>query len=272
MAITNEEYKEQQAFKSKCLRAAALAAGTITILLAAAQMGNLLHAIDSQTVTPTESKVQIVAPEKEGTLYQDMKSTGKKVFNALNPFHQKTSRYTPHPTLEHTLLKDKDAQEAVAEYIATEFKTSRTHAETVVASVVTQSKKYQIDPLLLLGLIAQESSFQKTAQSGYGAQGLTQVVPAVHSDSMKALGIKNIKKASVDAQVEIGTKIFSEYLDRTGKIDNALQSYNLGPKAALQNRDPSYKYTNKVLTQRDLFKEVLENRLQMEQSSPAMSS
>ena len=67
-------------------------------------------------------------------------------------------------------------------------------------------------------------------------------------------------------------KIFSEYLDRTGKIDNALQSYNLGPKAALQNRDPSYKYTNKVLTQRDLFKEVLENRLQMEQSSPAMSS
>ncbi len=53
------------------------------------------------------------------------------------------------------------------------------------AQITAAATKYGIDPALLKGLIRQESNFDAGAQSGAGAQGLTQLMPGTAS----ALGV-----------------------------------------------------------------------------------
>ncbi len=51
----------------------------------------------------------------------------------------------------------------------------------IINSSMRASQKFFVDPLLLLGMMQQESSFRPQVRSGYGAVGLMQVVPRFHA-------------------------------------------------------------------------------------------
>lgn len=98
-------------------------------------------------------------------------------------------------------------------------------------------KKYSvagIDPFLVLGLIRQESAFQKKAKSASSAMGLMQLLSATAKEMARAL---RFSKASLPwglYQPEVNIRLGSYYLKRRveaykGHVPLALASYNVGP-------------------------------------------
>ncbi|MDX6700264.1 MAG: hypothetical protein QOF26_490, partial [Baekduia sp.] len=114
------------------------------------------------------------------------------------------------------------------------------------AQITAAATKYGIDPALLKGLIRQESNFDATAQSGAGAQGLTQLMPGTAA----TLGVDPSDPAQA---IDGGAKYLKQQLDRFGgDVSKALAAYNAGPGAvAKYGGVPPYaetqNYVQKVL-------------------------
>jgi soluble lytic murein transglycosylase-like protein len=93
------------------------------------------------------------------------------------------------------------------------------------AQITSSANKYGIDPALLKGLIRQESNFNASAQSGAGAQGLTQLMPGTAA----SLGVDPSDPAQA---IDGGAKYLKQQLDRFGNDPSkALAAYNAGPGA-----------------------------------------
>jgi soluble lytic murein transglycosylase len=98
--------------------------------------------------------------------------------------------------------------------------------------VAEQAAQHGVDPLLMLALMRQESSFDPRAQSGAQAMGLTQVVPPTARGIARGLGrddfaLRDLLKPGVS--VEFGTWFLSQLLgDYKGRIFVALTAYNAG--------------------------------------------
>ncbi len=98
--------------------------------------------------------------------------------------------------------------------------------------VAEQAAQYNVDPLLMLALMRQESSFDPRAQSGAEAMGLTQVVPATGRSIASRLGrtdfaLRDLLKPAVS--VEFGTWFMSQLLgDYKGRVFPALAAYDAG--------------------------------------------
>lgn len=92
------------------------------------------------------------------------------------------------------------------------------------------SQEQQMNPLLVTGLMRQESRFMPTIRSAVGAVGLMQVMPETASWAAQSMGIKNHNLENPEDNIKIGTW----YLDFThGQYKNnsmlAVASYNAGP-------------------------------------------
>jgi soluble lytic murein transglycosylase len=98
--------------------------------------------------------------------------------------------------------------------------------------VAEQAARFGVDPLLMLAMMRQESSFDPRAQSGAQAMGLTQVVPATARSIAGRLGrddflLADLFKPSVS--VEFGTWFVAELLgEYKGRVFPTLTAYNAG--------------------------------------------
>lgn len=89
-----------------------------------------------------------------------------------------------------------------------------------------KAKKYNLDPVLLAGLIRQESNFNPYAVSHCGAMGLGQLMP----ETARYLGVKDPFNAAQN--LDGAAKYLREQLDTFGgSVDKALAAYNAGPGA-----------------------------------------
>lgn len=97
--------------------------------------------------------------------------------------------------------------------------------------IVAESKKNNLDPLLYLALLRQESSFNPWSISSAGARGLGQVMPATGQGIAQALGVKNF---SVDqlylpfVSIRFGTWYLAQDMNTFGEPIYALAAYNAG--------------------------------------------
>ncbi len=103
-----------------------------------------------------------------------------------------------------------------------------------LAEVIWQeSKKYSLDPMLVLAVIKVESEFRSAAVSPYGARGLMQLQPAVaHSLVEDAdLDVWEGDKSLHDpvTNVKLGACYLSQLKERFGDLKVALTAYNRGP-------------------------------------------
>lgn len=286
MAIPMSEWREEQAKTDRILRGLKLAAAALCILGAASQWQQITSLIDSTKTTDVKSIVEApvsshrksfgVAKEPNTlresvreVVQKEVVSAAKTISNVAEKvgFHRNSEHYRAKPILEDTFLTDHGAQKEVAKMIAATYRVSMKTSTLIVAKTVIEAKKQALDPLLLLGLIGQESSFNKNAQSNYGAQGLVQVVPIYHADSMKKLGVTNILEASVGKQIQLGAVVFKGFLGDDNKpVELALQHYNQGPNA--RTIDPKLKYATGVLNKREAFANVVHNYQSGRSESP----
>lgn len=134
--------------------------------------------------------------------------------------------------------------------IATDFKVSKKDAELYVTQAYDLGKSHQVEPTLLLAIMAVESSFNENAISEGGAMGLMQVMPMIHREKLEVYGELDVVWNPV-VNIAVGTSIIREYLMRAkGDPVKALQAYN-------GNRN-SVKYAVKVLTAKARFEEALQ--------------
>lgn len=91
---------------------------------------------------------------------------------------------------------------------------------------IVNRKDNQVDPLLILSLIRQESAFNTEARSVVGARGLMQVMPAT------ARSIASVRTQSLmdpKTNINVGTKYFLKRLNQYGgDVELTLAAYNAG--------------------------------------------
>lgn len=159
------------------------------------------------------------------------------VTNAQSPYRPLSGRRDAVQQSKHQLSPD---MQRVRDYVAGRYRVSPTLLEPVLAAAEHNGRKAGIDPMLIVAMMAIESSFNPTAVSSMGAQGLMQVIPRFHMDK---IGEDRGKNALFDPllNVRVGTQVLVEGLERFGTLQAALQYYG-GARS-----DPSAAYANKVL-------------------------
>lgn len=88
--------------------------------------------------------------------------------------------------------------------------------------------QHGVDPVLLAAMARTESSFDPSAVSPAGAQGLMQLMPG----TAKGLGVTD--PFDPVQSVQGAAQLMRDLLDRFGRVDHALAGYNAGPGAVLR--------------------------------------
>ncbi len=109
---------------------------------------------------------------------------------------------------------------------------------------IIKKNSENIDPLIVISLIRQESAFNPEAKSGVGAKGLMQLMPATAKRFNRRVRISHLGNPEIN--IAIGTKYFRLLLQRfDGNLIYALASYNAGEnridrwrKDIFRNDDP----------------------------------
>jgi hypothetical protein len=81
-----------------------------------------------------------------------------------------------------------------------------------------------LDPTLILAVMAVESSFNPFAQSPVGAQGLMQVMTKVHDDKYEAFGGRHAAFDPV-TNLRVGVQVLKECIARAGSLEDGLRYY-----------------------------------------------
>lgn len=136
----------------------------------------------------------------------------------------------------------------VADILAKRYRVSSQATLDLVRTAYLEANRNGLDPLLILAVVAIESSFNPIAQSDSGAMGLMQIVPRFHEDKLASR-----RESVLDPRVniEIGTQVLREYIRRAGTEAAGLQLYNGSPD------DPAAAYANKVMGERDRLRQAI---------------
>ncbi len=119
----------------------------------------------------------------------------------------------------------------------------------IVAQAYETGRKVQLEPTLILAVMAVESGFNPFAQSPMGAQGLMQVMTKVHSEKYENFGGK---LAAFDplSNLRVGAKVLVDCIAKAGSVEGGLKRY-LGTTS-----DEDGGYTAKVLLEQVRMQEA----------------
>ncbi len=99
-------------------------------------------------------------------------------------------------------------------------------------AIAEEAHQAGYDPLLILAIIAVESSFEESAVSSKGARGLMQIQPSTLAFLLQKQGIR-LTAEEVEAdpalRVRLGVRYLRSLHRRFGDLDRALMAYNAGP-------------------------------------------
>ena len=127
------------------------------------------------------------------------------------------------------------------DYVSRRYRVSTEALEPVFATAQDVGRELHIDPLLIIAVIGVESGFNPFSQSGFGAQGLMQVVPRFHQDKLPGEGASFLDPVT---NVQVGARVLQESIRRYGGLEQGLQQFG----GALG--DAGRRYASKVLAER----------------------
>jgi len=113
-------------------------------------------------------------------------------------------------------------------------------AASVIPIVERYSRRFQVDPLMVLAVIQVESRFDPKAVSSQGAMGLMQLQGATARGLAMELGLQWTGDELLfdpDVNVLLGCAYLRQLMDRFGDQDAALAAYCSGPTFVEARRD-----------------------------------
>lgn len=116
------------------------------------------------------------------------------------------------------------AQTNVALYLARRYHVADDAVRVMVAAAHAAGREHQVDPLLILSVVAVESSMNPFAQSPVGATGLMQVMPELHSRKFSETD-GEVGALDPVANIRVGSQILGDVIRRGGSVERGLQLY-----------------------------------------------
>ncbi len=114
---------------------------------------------------------------------------------------------------------------ALRSYIARKYRIAHDVAGTLIQTTYEVGREKDLDPLLLLAVIAIESRYNPFAESHVGAQGLMQVMTRVHRDKFEVFELGTDAAFHPVANIKVGTQILHDCIRRRGSITGGLACY-----------------------------------------------
>jgi Transglycosylase SLT domain len=153
--------------------------------------------------------------------------------------------------------------------------TAITHRK-VSTTVLRESTRAGVDPLLVVALIHVESSFNPRARSRAGALGLMQVRVPTLREQLKRPKARRADALDPYTNVQAGVRYFRRMLDTFGATDLALMAYNAGPGRiqrliAQGSIPPRFRdYSRKVEDELERIRNTLLRPRPMESAQPSL--
>ena len=150
--------------------------------------------------------------------------------------------------LSHVKYKETEPKNRVAACISKRYKITSDAARKITQLAEQVAAKHELDPNLILAIIANESKFHPLLVSPVGALGLMQIMPNVHKRKLAAYGGEN---AALNPEVNmmIGATIISSFIRQTGSLEGGLAMY-VGA-----GFDTSHPYVYKVKYELEVFRD-----------------
>jgi hypothetical protein len=206
--------------------------GVVGLVLFTAGRADVRHALEAQTLSwlqaRQEARVQVTAAADEPDLGE------------------------PDAIARATASDPKDlsrTQAAVAVWLARRYHVAPEPVSRLVQEAWRVGEMTQLDPTLILAVMAVESSFNPFAQSPVGAQGLMQVMTKVHDDKYEAFGGSHAAFDPV-TNLRVGVQVLKECIARAGSLEAGLRFY-----VGAANSDDGG-YALKVLVEQNILRQL----------------
>lgn len=115
--------------------------------------------------------------------------------------------------------------QALRSYIARKYKIAHSVAGALINTAFVVGRESDLDPQLLLAVIAIESRYNPYAESHVGAQGLMQVMTKVHKEKFEAFNEGTIAALNPIANIRVGAQILNDCIKRRGSVTTGLACY-----------------------------------------------
>lgn len=166
---------------------------------------------------------------------------------------------TPEPgAVDRATATDPSAlpneQANVALWIAKKYRVAPEPVAALVAEAYEVGQASNLDPTLILAVMAIESSFNPFAQSPVGAQGLMQVMTKVHTDKYEHFG-GHLAAFDPKTNLRVGAKVLHEYIKRAGSVEAGLKWY-----VGAANLSSDGGYAKKVLAEHQRLQQAAQAR------------
>lgn len=141
-------------------------------------------------------------------------------------------------------------QSNLAYWLSRKYRVAAEPLSALISEAYDLGPSNNIEPTLILAVMAIESGFNPFAQSHVGAQGLMQVMTKVHSDKYQGFG-GNLAAFDPVANLRVGVNVLRDCIQRGGGIEGGLKLYvGAGP-----GKDDGG-YANKVLAEQKRLLQV----------------
>ena len=207
----------------------------VAALLFVASQRDLRHEIEAQTLSYLQARQIARAPEP--TLEQEL--------------------VEPHAVVRATAADPKELnrqQAAVAQWLSRRYRVAPEPISRLVQEAWHVGAKAGLDPMLILAIMAVESSFNPFAQSSVGAQGLMQVMTKVHDEKYTAFGGVHAAFDPV-TNLRVGVQVLKECITRAGSLEAGLRFY-----VGAANLVDDGGYAIKVLSEQNNLRQVASGR------------
>ena len=146
-------------------------------------------------------------------------------------------------------------QAAVAQWISRRYRVAPEPISRLVKEAWIVGDRVNLDPTLILAIMAVESSFNPFAQSSVGAQGLMQVMTRVHDDKYEAFG-GNFAAFDPVTNLRVGAQVLKECIARAGSLEAGLKYY-----VGASNLQDDGGYAGKVLAEQGNLRMVASGKI-----------
>lgn len=140
--------------------------------------------------------------------------------------------------------------DALAAFLSRRYQVAEEAMRRLVVTAFLTGRQLQLDPLLILAVVAIESRFNPIAESVSGAKGLMQIIPRYHLDKLEPRGGEQAV-LHPEINIRVGSEILHEYFQRTGDLTEALKLYNGS------SWDEANRYPEKVLSEKRRLQRVV---------------
>ena len=159
----------------------------------------------------------------------------------------------PDAIARATAVDPKDlnrTQAAVAGWLARRYRVAPEPVSRLVQEAWRVGELVNLDPTLILAVMAVESSFNPFAQSPVGAQGLMQVMTKVHDNKYVAFGGSHAAFDPV-TNLRVGVQVLKECIARAGSLEAGLRYY-----VGAANSSDDGGYALKVLVEQNILRQL----------------